>query len=295
MPPPPPPPQQETQSRRTGGGGSSRPSGGAGGSRRSDDSSDGEEGGAEVGEKKVRFVWTPDLHCRFENAVHRLGVAHAKPQAIQQLMNCEGEGAPTRQNIKSHLQKYRLLLQKQGLHDPTAMSAPPPPTPGGGGGADGSTEAGADGELDGGGLLFIRPLLHRQQMELLGQLEVHTKLCAQLLEQRATQAQIGGRLASASETSSVRTLSRSQLHRLARHVLLQRQMLQHLYTLLHACTAELHALSNHPLLGEPETDAYQYAGYLGEYGDGGVPETPSQDDVIRADGGGREQFLQIGL
>ena len=35
-------------------------------------------------------------------------------QSIRQLMGCEGEeSAPTRQNIKSHLQKYRLLLLKQ--------------------------------------------------------------------------------------------------------------------------------------------------------------------------------------
>ena len=65
-------------------------------------------------EKKVRFVWTRDLHSRFEQAVHQLGVAQAKPQAIRQLMGCETEeDLPTRQNIKSHLQKYRILLQKQ--------------------------------------------------------------------------------------------------------------------------------------------------------------------------------------
>ena len=45
----------------------------------------------EVAEKKQRFVWTPDLHCRFEAAVHKLGVAHAKPQAIRRLMGCDGE------------------------------------------------------------------------------------------------------------------------------------------------------------------------------------------------------------
>lgn len=72
---------------------------------------DDDEAEAEVdgSEKKQRFVWTPDLHHRFEVAVHKLGVANAKPQAIQQLMGCEEDGTiPTRQNIKSHLQKYRL-------------------------------------------------------------------------------------------------------------------------------------------------------------------------------------------
>jgi len=63
---------------------------------------------------KQRFVWTAELHRRFESAVNTLGIDHAKPQAISQLMNCEGDGAPTRQNIKSHLQKYRLLMQKRG-------------------------------------------------------------------------------------------------------------------------------------------------------------------------------------
>lgn len=63
---------------------------------------------------KQRFVWTAELHHRFESAVGTLGIDHAKPQAISQLMNCDGEGAPTRQNIKSHLQKYRLLMQKRG-------------------------------------------------------------------------------------------------------------------------------------------------------------------------------------
>ena len=64
--------------------------------------------------KKTRFVWTSDLHSRFETAVNRLGVATAKPQAIRKLMGCQTEEEPpTRQNIKSHLQKYRLLVQKQ--------------------------------------------------------------------------------------------------------------------------------------------------------------------------------------
>eukprot|EP00965_Chrysotila_dentata_P239080 6202881-Pleurochrysis_carterae.AAC.2 len=66
--------------------------------------------------QKRRFVWTSAMHSRFEVAVKQLGVAHAKPQAIRQLMNCDGEeDAPTRQNIKSHLQKYRLFVQKQVL------------------------------------------------------------------------------------------------------------------------------------------------------------------------------------
>ena len=36
-----------------------------------------------------------------------------RSQAISQLMGVEGDNAPTRQNIKSHLQKYRLLVKKR--------------------------------------------------------------------------------------------------------------------------------------------------------------------------------------
>ena len=63
--------------------------------------------------KKPRFVWTADLHRRFVEAVHALGVDAAKPVAILQRMRIEGPGAPTPENIRPHLQKYRLLLQKR--------------------------------------------------------------------------------------------------------------------------------------------------------------------------------------
>jgi len=58
--------------------------------------------------------------------VHTLGVDDAKPQAIAALMqssepNSEG---PTRQNIKSHLQKYRLLLAKRREQNGTGSDSP---------------------------------------------------------------------------------------------------------------------------------------------------------------------------
>ena len=62
---------------------------------------------------KTRFVWAAELHARFEEAGAKLGIDRAKPQAISLLMGVEGDNAPTRQNIKSHLQKYRLLLKKR--------------------------------------------------------------------------------------------------------------------------------------------------------------------------------------
>ena len=44
----------------------------------------------------------------FEEAVSTLGLEAAKPLSIFLLMNCEKEGAPDQQAIKSHLQKYRV-------------------------------------------------------------------------------------------------------------------------------------------------------------------------------------------
>jgi two-component response regulator (ARR-B family) len=59
--------------------------------------------------KKSRLVWTPELHARFVNAVNHLGIEHAVPKVIMQLMNVEGL---SRENIASHLQKYRSFLKK---------------------------------------------------------------------------------------------------------------------------------------------------------------------------------------
>ena len=69
-------------------------------------------GGADEKAGKTRFVWSAELHARFEQAVAKLGVDRAKPRVISQLMGVEGDNAPTRPNIKSHLQKYRLLVKK---------------------------------------------------------------------------------------------------------------------------------------------------------------------------------------
>ncbi|PSR95093.1 Transcription factor LUX like [Actinidia chinensis var. chinensis] len=83
-------------------------------------------------EKRPRLVWTPQLHKRFVEVVKHLGVGNAVPKTIMQLMNVEGL---TRENVASHLQKYRLYLKrKQGLSDDGPSSdqlfAPAPtPTP----------------------------------------------------------------------------------------------------------------------------------------------------------------------
>jgi SHAQKYF class myb-like DNA-binding protein len=57
--------------------------------------------------------WTPELQQRFLNAVAHLGVNHAVPKAILNLINVDGL---TRENVASHLQKFKLHLRaKAGL------------------------------------------------------------------------------------------------------------------------------------------------------------------------------------
>ncbi|XP_023638977.1 putative two-component response regulator ARR20 [Capsella rubella] len=69
--------------------------------------------------KKPRMSWTPDLHQKFEAAVEKMGsVEKAFPKQIlkcmQEEMNVQGL---TRNNIASHLQKYR-----QGANKKTSAS-----------------------------------------------------------------------------------------------------------------------------------------------------------------------------
>ncbi|XP_043702684.1 transcription factor PCL1-like [Telopea speciosissima] len=65
--------------------------------------------------KRPRLMWTPQLHKRFVDVVAHLGIKNAVPKTIMQLMNVEGL---TRENVASHLQKYRLYLKRmQGLSD----------------------------------------------------------------------------------------------------------------------------------------------------------------------------------
>ncbi|KAF8100251.1 hypothetical protein N665_0228s0006 [Sinapis alba] len=82
--------------------------------------------------KRARLVWTPQLHKRFVDVVAHLGIKNAVPKTIMQLMNVEGL---TRENVASHLQKYRLYLKRmQGLttegpssSDKLFSSTPVPP------------------------------------------------------------------------------------------------------------------------------------------------------------------------
>eukprot|EP00316_Scyphosphaera_apsteinii_P023282 CAMPEP_0119300156 /NCGR_PEP_ID=MMETSP1333-20130426/2148_1 /TAXON_ID=418940 /ORGANISM="Scyphosphaera apsteinii, Strain RCC1455" /LENGTH=570 /DNA_ID=CAMNT_0007301833 /DNA_START=52 /DNA_END=1764 /DNA_ORIENTATION=- len=75
--------------------------------------------GLEEPQQKRRFVWTSDLHSRFEAACNQLGLDNAKPKSILKLMNVEGL---TKANIKSHLQKYRCMVQKRAAADAMGQS-----------------------------------------------------------------------------------------------------------------------------------------------------------------------------
>ncbi|KAL2547161.1 Two-component response regulator ORR26 [Forsythia ovata] len=59
--------------------------------------------------KKARVVWTVDLHQKFVRAVNQFGFDKVGPKKILDMM-----GVPwlTRENVASHLQKYRLYLSR---------------------------------------------------------------------------------------------------------------------------------------------------------------------------------------
>ncbi|KAJ6837188.1 two-component response regulator ORR22-like [Iris pallida] len=60
-------------------------------------------------QKKPRVVWSVELHRKFVAAVNQLGIDKAVPKRILDLMNVE---RLTRENVASHLQKYRLYLKR---------------------------------------------------------------------------------------------------------------------------------------------------------------------------------------
>jgi SHAQKYF class myb-like DNA-binding protein len=60
--------------------------------------------------RKQRRCWSPDLHRRFIDALQQLGGSQvATPKQIRELMRVDGL---TNDEVKSHLQKYRLHIQK---------------------------------------------------------------------------------------------------------------------------------------------------------------------------------------
>ncbi|XP_009152112.1 transcription factor HHO1 [Brassica rapa] len=83
--------RQQTEAERDGSGGS-----GGSSSRR--------------GQRKQRRCWSHELHIRFLNALKQLGGPHvATPKQIRELMKVDGL---TNDEVKSHLQKYRLHTRR---------------------------------------------------------------------------------------------------------------------------------------------------------------------------------------
>lgn len=100
---------------------------------------DRDAGGAQPpGTKRPRVHWSSHMHSQFVAAVNKLGIDKAVPKKILELMTVDGL---TRENVASHLQKYRLYLKKAAKMDsgtpaaaPAAPEAAPPaaaqPAPG---------------------------------------------------------------------------------------------------------------------------------------------------------------------
>jgi SHAQKYF class myb-like DNA-binding protein len=64
--------------------------------------------------KRPRVHWSSHMHSQFVAAVNKLGIDKAVPKKILELMGVEGL---TRENVASHLQKYRLYLKKAAKID----------------------------------------------------------------------------------------------------------------------------------------------------------------------------------
>ncbi|OEL22877.1 Myb family transcription factor EFM [Dichanthelium oligosanthes] len=66
-------------------------------------------------QRKARRCWSPELHRRFVAALQRLGGAQvATPKQIRELMKVDGL---TNDEVKSHLQKYRLHTRRASSSD----------------------------------------------------------------------------------------------------------------------------------------------------------------------------------
>jgi SHAQKYF class myb-like DNA-binding protein len=76
--------------------------------------------------RRPRLVWTPQLHKRFVDVVAHLGIKKAVPKTIMELMNVEGL---TRENVASHLQKYRLYVKRMRGQGPSPSDHIFAPTP----------------------------------------------------------------------------------------------------------------------------------------------------------------------
>ncbi|KAL8026089.1 hypothetical protein ABFX02_14G006000 [Erythranthe guttata] len=77
--------------------------------KRKDEEDECEERNCKSKPKKPRVMWSKKLHEQFISAVNQIGSDKAVPKKILEVMNVPGL---TRENVASHLQKYRLCLRK---------------------------------------------------------------------------------------------------------------------------------------------------------------------------------------
>lgn len=74
-------------------------------------------------QRKARRCWSPELHRRFVTALQQLGGSQvATPKQIRELMKVDGL---TNDEVKSHLQKYRLHTRRPSPSPPAPTSQPP--------------------------------------------------------------------------------------------------------------------------------------------------------------------------
>ncbi|CAM8881418.1 unnamed protein product [Rhodiola kirilowii] len=75
-------------------------------------------------QRKQRRCWSPELHRRFIHALQQLGGPHvATPKQIKELMKVDGL---TNDEVKSHLQKYRLHMRRPSANMPSNSNAQGP-------------------------------------------------------------------------------------------------------------------------------------------------------------------------
>ncbi|KAL9229748.1 hypothetical protein vseg_005182 [Gypsophila vaccaria] len=78
----------------------------------------------QAGSRKQRRCWSPELHRRFLDALDKLGGSQvATPKQIRELMQVDGL---TNDEVKSHLQKYRLHIRKPPTRATASSSKTPP-------------------------------------------------------------------------------------------------------------------------------------------------------------------------
>ncbi|KAL0446914.1 UNVERIFIED_CONTAM: Transcription factor HHO3 [Sesamum latifolium] len=76
-------------------------------------------------QRKARRCWSPELHRRFLQALQQLGGSHvATPKQIRELMKVDGL---TNDEVKSHLQKYRLHTRRPSPSVPNTTATTQPP------------------------------------------------------------------------------------------------------------------------------------------------------------------------